>query len=77
VIREDAAQCEGEACKATVTLGMMARFKNGAEVSKTVTSGLRTEFSGMPAASRAAFYGYKELGNGLTMQPDLLKKLDN
>jgi hypothetical protein len=31
----------------------------------------------MPAASRAAFYGYKELGNGLTMQPDLLKKLDN
>jgi hypothetical protein len=77
VIREDAAQCEGEACKATVTLGLMARFKNGAEVSKTVTSGLRTEFSGMPAASRAAFYGYKELGNGLTMQPDLLKKLDN
>jgi hypothetical protein len=77
VIREDAAQCEGEACKATVTLGLMARFKNGAEVTKTVTSGLRTEFSGMPAASRAAFYGYKELGNGLSMQPDLLKKLDN
>lgn len=77
VIREEAASCEGEACKATVTLGLVARFKSGGEVTKTVTSGLRTEFSGMPAASKAAYYGYKELGNGLAMQPDLLKKLDN
>lgn len=44
VIREDALQCEGGACKATVAMGMMARFKSGAEVRKTVTSGLRTEF---------------------------------
>lgn len=77
VIREEAASCEGEACKATVTLGLVARFKSGADVTKTVTSGLRTEFSGMPASSKAAYYGYKELGNGLSMQPDLLKKLDN
>ncbi|SFB89973.1 hypothetical protein [Massilia yuzhufengensis] len=77
VIREDAAQCEGEACKATVTMALVARFKSGGEVTKTVTSGLRTEFSGMPASSKAAYYGYKELGNGLSMQPDLLKKLDN
>jgi hypothetical protein len=30
----------------------------------------------MPASSKAAYYGYKELGNGLSMQPDLLKKFD-
>ena len=77
VIREEAAQCEGDACKATVTMGLVARFKNGAEITKTVTAGLRTEFSGMPPGEKAAFYGYKELGNGLSMQPDLLKKLDN
>ncbi len=77
VIREEAASCEAETCKATVTLGLVARFKSGGEITKTVTSGLRTEFSGMPAASKAAYYGYKELGNGLSMQPDLLKKLDH
>ncbi len=77
VIREDAAQCEGEACKATVTMGLVARFKQGGELTKTVSAGLRTEFSGMPASSKAAYYGYKELGGGLSMQPDLLKKLDN
>lgn len=80
VIREDAAQCEGAggqgACKATVTMGLVARFKQGGEVTRTVSSGLRTEFSGMPASSKAAYYGYKELGNGLSMQPDLLKKFD-
>lgn len=77
VIREDAAQCEGEACKATVTMGLVARFKQGGEITRSVNTGLRTEFSGMPASSKAAYYGYKELGNGLSMQSDLLKKLDN
>jgi hypothetical protein len=77
VIREDALQCEGASCKATVAMGLMARFKTGAEVQKTVTSGLRTEFGGLPQADKAGFYGYKQLGNGLSMQPDLLKKLNN
>jgi len=77
VIREEAAQCEGAACRATVMLGLQARFKSGGEVHKTVASGLRTEFSGVPAQGKAAFYGYKELGNGLSMQPELLKKFDN
>lgn len=77
VIREESAECDGAACRSTVTLGLQARIKSGGEVQKTVASGLRTEFSGVPAEGKAAFYGYKELGNGLSMQPDLLKKLDN
>jgi hypothetical protein len=77
VIREEALQCEGKTCKATVAMGMMARFKTGGEVQKTVTSGLRTEFGGLPQADKAGFYGYKQLGNGLSMQSDLLKKLNN
>jgi hypothetical protein len=77
VIREEALQCEGASCKATLAMGLMARFKSGAEVQKTVTSGLRTEFGGLPQADKAGFYGYKQLGNGLSMQSDLLKKLNN
>lgn len=77
VIREETQQCEGGTCKATVAMGLMARFKTGGEVTKTVSSGLRTEFGGLPQANTAGFYGYKQLGNGLSMQAELLKKLDN
>ena len=77
VIREEAAGCDGAACHATVTLGLQARIKAGADVQKTVSAGLRTEFSGVPPQGKEAFYGYKGLGNGLSMQPDLLKKFDH
>ena len=58
-------------------LGLQARFKAGGELKHTAASGLRTEFSGVPPQGREAFYGYKGLGNGLSMQPDLLKKIEN
>lgn len=77
VMREEAAQCAGAACSATLMLGLQARFKAGGELKHTAASGLRTEFSGVPPQGREAFYGYKGLGNGLSMQPDLLKKIEN
>jgi hypothetical protein len=77
VVREDAFACDGQqGCKATVTIGVMARLKKGDKVEKSIAAGLRTEFTGVPSAQRQAYYGYKELSNGLSMQADLINKLN-
>lgn len=77
-IREEKMVCDDdETCKATVTMGVVARLKKGEDILKTVTSGLRSEFSGFSPAGRQAYYGYKQLSNGLSMQPDLIKKLNS
>jgi hypothetical protein len=77
LIREEALQCDNpQNCKATVLLGLVARLKKGSEIEKTFNAGLRTEFSGFPSASKNTFYGYKGLSNALSMQPDLLNKLN-
>jgi hypothetical protein len=77
VVREDALQCDDpHSCKATVTIGVMARMKKGDKIEKSFTAGLRTDFTGVPQGGRAAFYGYKELSNGLQMQADLINKLN-
>jgi hypothetical protein len=76
-IREEAAACaDPQSCNATVSIGVVVRLKKGPEIIKTFSTGLRTEFSGFPAASKSTFYGYKQLGNGLSMQADLLKKIN-
>ena len=76
-IREEAVQCDDpQNCKATVAMGINVRLKKGAEFHKTFATGLQTEFSGFQSASKRTFYGYKELGNGLSMQSDLLNKLN-
>lgn len=77
-VREESLQCEDpQSCKATVTIGMVARIKKDGQVLKTYTSGLRSEFSGFPSLSKNAFYGYRELANGLSMQADLINKLNS
>jgi len=76
-IREDALQCDDpQSCKATVSMGINMRLKKGADFHKTFSTGLQTEFSGFQLANKLTFYGYKELGNGLAMQADLLNKLN-
>jgi hypothetical protein len=77
-IREEAAACEDAGkCKATVAMGLVARMKKDGQVQKTYTSGLRSEFSGFPSLGKNAFYGYRELANGLSMQADLINKLNS
>jgi hypothetical protein len=77
-VREEALQCDDQqSCKATVTVGIVARMKKDGQVQKTFSSGLRSEFSGVPSLSRNAFYGYRELANGLSMQADLINKLNS
>lgn len=76
-IREEKVQCENpQNCKATVVMGMVARLKKGGEVQKTFTSGLRSEFGGFPSSGKNTFYGYKELSNGLSMQSELINKMN-
>jgi len=76
-VREEALQCaDPQSCKATVSIGIVARLKKDGEVQKTYTSGLRSEFAGFPSLDRNAFYGYRELANGLSMQADLINKLN-
>lgn len=76
-IREDSLVCaDPQSCKATVSIGMVARLKKGTEILKSFSTGLRTDFSGFPAANKSTFYGYKQLGNGLSMQAELLKKIN-
>jgi hypothetical protein len=78
VVREEALQCEGpQNCKATVAMGIVARIKKDGQLQKTYSSGLRTEFSGFPSLNKIAFYGYRELANGLSMQADLINKLNS
>lgn len=77
-IREEGMQCDdADSCKATVTMGIVARLKKGSDIQKTVTSGLRSEFSGFPSAGRKTYYGYKQLSNGLSMQSDFIQKLNS
>jgi hypothetical protein len=77
-IREEASACDDpQNCKATVSIGIVARLKKDGQVVKTVSSGLRSEFSGFPALNKNAFYGYRELENGLSMQADLINKLNS
>jgi hypothetical protein len=76
-IREESLVCaDPQSCKSTVSIGVVARLKKGAEIVKTFSTGLRTDFSGFPSANKSTFYGYKELGNGLSMQAELLKKIN-
>ncbi|HEX8601518.1 MAG TPA: hypothetical protein VF774_02660 [Pseudoduganella sp.] len=77
-IREVAApQCdESQSCKVTVQTGMLAHMKKDGQVQKTFVSGLRTDFSGVPSLGKSAFYGYRGLGNGLSMQADLINKMN-
>jgi len=76
-IREEAVQCDdAQNCKATVAMGMNIRLKKGADFHKTFATGLQTEFSGFQPANKPLFYGYKALGNALSMQSDLLNKLN-
>lgn len=77
MVREDGFTCDDpQNCKATITLGLVARLKRGTQVEKTISTGLRTDYTGVPAAGRNAFYGYKQLSNGLSMQADLINKLN-
>lgn len=77
VIREDAVACDNaDSCKSTVTMGLVTRLKKGTEVYKSISAGLRTEFSGFPSANKSEYYGYKQLGNGLSMQSDFINKLN-
>lgn len=77
-IREEALQCDDtQQCKATVSMGIVARIKKNGQVHKTYGSGMRSEFSGFPSLNKNAFYGYRELANGLSMQADLIKKLNS
>lgn len=77
VIREDAAACESaDNCKATITMGLVTRLKKGSEVYKSISAGLKTDYSGFPSANKSSYYGYKQLGNGLSMQSDLINKLN-
>jgi hypothetical protein len=72
-----APQCDDQqSCKATVQTGMLVHLKQGGQVQKTYVSGLRTDFSGFPAQGRNAFYGYRGLENGLSMQADLINKMN-
>ena len=57
-------------------MGLVTRLKKGSEVVKSISAGLRTEFSGFPSAEKSTYYGYKQLGNGLSMQSDLINKLN-
>jgi hypothetical protein len=77
-VREEALQCEDpQNCKATVAIGIVARVKKDGQLAKTYSSGLRSEFSGFPSLNKNAFYGYRELANGLSMQADLINKLNS
>lgn len=77
-IREETLQCENpQNCKATVSIGVVARLKKNGQVQKSYGAGLRSEFSGFPSLNKNAFYGYKELANGLSMQADLINKLNS
>jgi hypothetical protein len=77
-IREETLQCQDpQNCKATVTMGIVARLKRGSEVQKSFTVGLRSEFTGFPSANKHSLYGYKQLRNSLTMQVDLMNKLNS
>jgi hypothetical protein len=77
-VREESSQCDGaQSCKAAVIAGMVMRLKKDGQVQKTYSTGMRTEFSGFPALSKNAFYGYRELENGLSMQTDLINKLNS
>jgi hypothetical protein len=76
-IREESLACaDPQNCKATVSIGVVARLKKGSDILKSFSTGLRTDFSGFPSASKSTFYGYKQLGNGLSMQAELLKKIN-
>ncbi|TFW01527.1 hypothetical protein E4K72_14210 [Oxalobacteraceae bacterium OM1] len=76
-IREEATTCDaGDSCKAAAVMGIVARFKKGQEIQKTVTSGLRTEFTGFPSAGKRSYIGYKQLGGALSMQSDFINKLN-
>lgn len=78
VIREEAIACEDERnCKSTVAMGMVARLKREGKLVKPYGTGVRTEFSGFPALSKAAFYMYRELATGLSMQAELTNKLNS
>lgn len=77
-IREEAVQCQDpQSCKATVSMGIVARLKKGGEVQKSFTSGLRSEFGGFQSDNKRTLYGYKQLSNSLTMQSDLINKLNS
>ena len=77
-IREESLACDDPlSCKATVSIGVVARLKKGTEILKSFSSGLRSDYSGFQSASKSTFYGYKQLGNGLSMQADLLKKINS
>lgn len=77
-VREEALQCDDpKSCKAAVVLGIAARMKKDGQVIKTYSAGLRTEFSGFPSPSKNAFYGYRELANGLNLQADLINKFNS
>lgn len=77
VVREDAFACESaDSCKATLTMGLVARLKKGTEVLKSISAGSKTEYSGFPSANKSTYYGYKQLSNGLSVQSDLINKLN-
>jgi hypothetical protein len=77
-IREESVLCQDpQSCKATVSMGIVARLKKGGEVQKSFTSGLRSEFGGFQSDNKRTLYGYKQLSNSLTMQSDLINKLNS
>ncbi|MCC2971176.1 hypothetical protein [Massilia sp. IC2-476] len=78
-VREVAApQCDGpQSCKVTVQTGMLVHLKKDSQVQKTFVSGLRTDFGGFPSSEKNAFYGYRGLENGLSMQADLINKMNS
>jgi hypothetical protein len=77
-VREESAQCDGgQSCKGTVIAGMVMRLKRDGQVQKTYSTGMRTEFNGFAPLNKNAFYGYRELENGLSMQADLINKLNS
>jgi hypothetical protein len=77
-VREEALQCDDpQSCRATVSIGIVARLKKDGQVQKTYSAGLRSEFSGFPSLGKNAFYSYRELANGLSMQSDLINKLNS
>jgi len=77
VIREASSQCDDpSSCKATLTTGALVRLMKGAELAKTISTGIQSEISGFQSATKKDFYGYKQLSNGIPLTTDLTNKLN-
>lgn len=77
-IREQSLQCsEPNNCKAQVTMALVARLRREGQAAKPYGTAVSSEFSGFPALSKTAFYLYRKLGVGLSMQAELINKLNS